>query len=93
MEADEILIFQYKDYNAIGDFQLFRSIASIFTKDDESFRVGTLQGRTNDSIKPINPSNSICKMIFFTRCRVCGSYCCAKKEFNLRRTLGWSSYN
>lgn len=33
MEADEIL-FQYKDYNAIGDFQLCRSIASIFTKDE-----------------------------------------------------------
>lgn len=32
-----------------------------------SFRVGTLQGRTNDSIKPINPSNSICKMFFFSR--------------------------
>ncbi|GAY33518.1 hypothetical protein CUMW_287590, partial [Citrus unshiu] len=45
-----------------------------------SFRVGTLQGRTNDSIKPINPSNSICKMIFFSRCRVCGSYCCAQRN-------------
>ncbi|GAY51564.1 hypothetical protein CUMW_135140 [Citrus unshiu] len=34
MEADEIVNIQYKDYNAIGDFQLFRSIASIFTKDE-----------------------------------------------------------
>lgn len=59
-----------------------------------SFRVGTLQGRTNDSIKPINPSNSICKMFFFfLEMWSLWKLLLCKKEFNLPRTLGWSSYN